>query len=103
MQPVEYSPQVRMIQPHALQGGVQFMVALRLGEPPQGLLLGQVVAFAHGLCSLPRVLHHTERKSVGAGVILSQRSKETGIACELRPNGVLRSSPPEVATWHSKI
>jgi uncharacterized membrane protein YraQ (UPF0718 family) len=27
------------------------MVALRLGEPPQGLLLGQVVAFAHGLCA----------------------------------------------------
>jgi hypothetical protein len=29
------------------------MVALRLGEPPQDLLLGRVIAFAHGNLSLP--------------------------------------------------
>src|SRR5215217_3694090 len=49
------------------------MVPFGLGEPPQSLLLGQVVAFAHGHFSLPRALHHTECKSVGAGVLLSQR------------------------------
>src|SRR5918998_4260731 len=49
------------------------MVPFGLGEPPQSLLLGQVVAFAHGHFSLPRVLHHTQCKSVGAGVLLSQR------------------------------
>ncbi len=46
VQPVEHPPQVRVIDPHALQGGVQLMVTLGLGEPPQGLLLGRVVAFA---------------------------------------------------------
>src|SRR5215203_5611007 len=39
-----------------------------------------------------RVLHHTEPKSVGTRVLLSQRSGATGIACELRRDGVLRSS-----------
>jgi hypothetical protein len=46
VQLVEHPPQVRVIDPHALQGGVQLMVTLGLGEPPQSLLLGQVVAFA---------------------------------------------------------
>jgi hypothetical protein len=47
VQPVEYPPQVRVIQSHALKGGVQFVVALGLGEPPQGLFLGRVLTFAH--------------------------------------------------------
>ena len=47
VQPVEHLPQVGVIDPHALQGGVQLVVSLGLGEPPEGLLLlGQVVALA---------------------------------------------------------
>src|SRR5918994_3984534 len=75
------------------------MVPFGLGEPPQSLLLGQVVAFAHGLFSLPRVLHHTECKSVGAGVRLSERRGQRALPvnfafwgfCELRVDGVFRS------------
>jgi hypothetical protein len=52
--PMEYLPKVRVMDPHALQGGVQLMVPFGLGEPAQGLLLlGQVVVFAHGLFVLP--------------------------------------------------
>src|SRR5215204_181143 len=50
--PVEHLPKVWVMDPHALQGGVQLMVPFGLGEPLQSLLLGQVVAFAHGHISL---------------------------------------------------
>ena len=47
VQPVEYPPQVRVIDPHALQCGMQLMVALGLREPSQRLRLRQVVSFAY--------------------------------------------------------
>src|SRR5215203_2146877 len=48
MHPVEHLPKVRVMDPHALQGDHELMVAFGFGEPPQSLLLGQVIAFAHG-------------------------------------------------------
>ncbi len=74
VQPVEHLPQVRVIHPHALQGGVQLVVSPGLGDPPEGLLLGQVVSFAHVLFSFPpSPFHDTHRMYSGALLLPADR------------------------------
>src|SRR5215203_1732245 len=68
--PVERLPKVWVVLLHALQYGVQLVVALGLGEPPQCLFFGGVVTFAHGL--LPS-LTIAGKCSLGQGTFPSQR------------------------------
>src|SRR5829696_2126819 len=65
-----------MVHLHALQDGVEFVVALRLREPLQRLFFGRVVIFAHGL--LPS-LTIVRTCSSGYGATPSQR-----LVCEER-------------------
>src|ERR671920_1651275 len=82
---MEHLPKVGVICPQVLQCGVQLMVPFGLGEPPQGLLLGQVVAFAHVLCSLPSSApSYRAQQYWRRYVLLYQRSGATGIAREFR-------------------
>src|SRR5215216_2717864 len=90
--PVEHLPKVRVICPHALQGGVQLMITFWLGEPPQGLLLGQVVAFAHGLLPSSSAPSYRAQERWRTCCTPIPKERATGIACELRRDGVLRSS-----------
>ena len=67
------------------KGGVQFVVAFWFGEPPQSLLLGQVIAFAHG-----GVLPSLESSIIPSARALAQVYCDPkgvgaeGIGCELR-------------------
>jgi hypothetical protein len=91
VQPVEYPPQVRVIDPHAFQRGMQLMVALGLREPSQRLRLRQLVSFAYVL--LPSPFYDTERKCLRPRLLLAHRTRPMRLFTRgVRGRGILGSS-----------
>jgi hypothetical protein len=91
VQPVEYPPpQVRVIDPHAFQRGMQLMVALGLREPSQRLRLRQVVSFAYVLLRSP--FYDTERKCLRPRLLLACRTGPMRLFTRVRETGILRTS-----------
>src|SRR5215217_5856442 len=94
--PVEDLPKVWVMDPHALQGGVQLVVPFGLGEPLQSLLLGQVVAFAHGQISLrssASSYRAQERWGRDTPIPMEQGN---GHGCELRLYAILKKFASKV-------